>query len=106
MLVGAGGLGLNAIAVLKALGHQRICIVDISAEKRDAARRPGAHKVLAAAARAPTKRIIEACGGPVLAVIDLVNGTQTARFAFDALRKGGKLVQVGLFGGEITSRCR
>ena len=41
-------------------------------------------------------------GGPVLAVIDLVNGTQTARFAFDALRKGGKLVQVGLFGGELT----
>ena len=24
------------------------------------------------------------------------------RFAFDALRKGGKLVQVGLFGGEMT----
>ena len=36
------------------------------------------------------------------AVIDLVNGTATARFAFDALGKGGKLVQVGLFGGELT----
>ncbi|MBX5455053.1 MAG: zinc-binding dehydrogenase, partial [Acidobacteriia bacterium] len=48
------------------------------------------------------QRIIEACGGPVLAVIDLVNGTSTARFSFDALRKGGKLVQVGLFGGELT----
>ena len=35
-------------------------------------------------------------------VVDLVNGTQTARFAFDALRKGGKLVQVGLFGGELS----
>jgi alcohol dehydrogenase/propanol-preferring alcohol dehydrogenase len=35
-------------------------------------------------------------------VIDLVNGTQTARFAFEALRKGGKLIQVGLFGGELT----
>jgi len=31
-----------------------------------------------------------------------VNGTATARFSFDALRKGGKLVQVGLFGGELT----
>ena len=50
-----------------------------------------------------TKRIIEAAGGPVLAVIDLVNGTQTARFAFDALRKGGKLIQVGLFGGELIA---
>jgi alcohol dehydrogenase/propanol-preferring alcohol dehydrogenase len=35
-------------------------------------------------------------------VIDLVNGAQTARFAFDALTKGGRLVQVGLFGGEMT----
>jgi propanol-preferring alcohol dehydrogenase len=31
-----------------------------------------------------------------------VNGTETARSAFDALRKGGKLVQVGLFGGELA----
>ena len=38
----------------------------------------------------------------MLAVIDLVNGTQTARFAFEALRKGGRLIQVGLFGGELT----
>ena len=30
-----------------------------------------------------------------------MNGTQTARFAFGALRKGGKLIQVGLFGGEL-----
>jgi propanol-preferring alcohol dehydrogenase len=37
-----------------------------------------------------------------MAVIDLVNGTETAQFAFDALTKGGRLVQVGLFGGELT----
>ena len=34
VLVGAGGLGLNAIAVLKALGHRNIIVVDISEEKR------------------------------------------------------------------------
>jgi alcohol dehydrogenase/propanol-preferring alcohol dehydrogenase len=37
-----------------------------------------------------------------MAVIDFVNGSSTARFAFDALRKGGKLIQVGLFGGDLT----
>ena len=102
VVVGAGGLGLNAIAVLKALKHQNIVVVDISAEKRDAALKAGAHKVVDGSSEGATQRIIEAAGGPVLAVIDLVNGTQTARFAFDALRKGGKLVQVGLFGGELT----
>jgi alcohol dehydrogenase/propanol-preferring alcohol dehydrogenase len=103
VLVGAGGLGLNAIAVLKALKHEHIISVDVSAEKRDAALKAGAHKVVDGSGdgAAVTKRIIEAAGGPVPAVIDLVNGTATARFAFGALAKGGKLIQVGLFGGEL-----
>jgi propanol-preferring alcohol dehydrogenase len=102
VVVGAGGLGLNAIAVLRAMRHQHIVVVDISAEKRDAALAAGAHKVVDGNGDSVAKRIMEAAGGPVLAVIDLVNGTQTARFAFGALRKGGKLVQVGLFGGELS----
>ena len=84
--------------------HQSISSSTSRGEARGG-RRPGAQGG-GRQRRRWTKRIIEACGGPVPAVIDLVNGTQTARFAFDALRKGGKLVQVGLFGGEITSRCR
>ncbi len=102
VVVGAGGLGLNAIAVLKALGHKRICVVDVSEEKLKAAREEGATDTVLASGEDTARRIIEACGGPVAAVVDLVNGTQTARFAFDALRKGGKLVQVGLFGGELS----
>ena len=101
VLVGAGGLGLNAIKVLLALKHEHIISVDISAEKRETALKTGAHKVVDGLGPDVAKRIVEAAGGPVLAVIDLVNGTQTARFAFGALRKGGKLVQVGLFGGEL-----
>jgi len=102
VLVGAGGLGLNAVAVLKALKHQNIISVDVSADKRAAALKAGAHKAVDGSGEDVAKRIIEAAGGPVLAVIDLVNGTATARFAFGALRKGGKLIQVGLFGGELT----
>jgi alcohol dehydrogenase/propanol-preferring alcohol dehydrogenase len=101
VLVGAGGLGLNAIKVLLALKHRNIISVDISPEKRETALKAGAHKVVDGNGPDVAQRIIEAAGGPVLAVIDLVNGTQTARFAFGALRKGGKLIQVGLFGGEL-----
>lgn len=103
VLVGAGGLGLNAIAILKALKHQDIISVDISEEKRNAALKAGATKVVDGSGEGAevTKRIIAAAGGMVPAVIDLVNGTATARFAFDALVKGGKLIQVGLFGGEL-----
>jgi alcohol dehydrogenase, propanol-preferring len=102
VLVGAGGLGLNAIAVLRALKHENIISVDISAEKRDAAMKAGATKTVDGSGEGVAKRIIEAAGGPVPAVIDLVNGTATARFAYAALDKGGKLIQVGLFGGELT----
>jgi propanol-preferring alcohol dehydrogenase len=102
VLIGAGGLGLNAIAVLKALKHENIISVDISAEKRDAAMKAGATKTVDGSGEGVAKRIMEAAGGPVPAVIDLVNGTATARFAYAALDKGGKLIQVGLFGGELT----
>ena len=104
VLVGAGGLGLNAIHMLRALGHQRIVSVDVSAEKLEAARAAGATETVLASSDGAetTKAIVTACGGPAPAVIDLVNGSATARFAFDALAKGGKLIQVGLFGGEVT----
>ena len=102
VVVGAGGLGLNAIEILKALGHKAIVVVDLNAEKLQSAKAAGATAVVDASTAGTTQRILDACGGPVLAVIDLVNGTATAAFAFAALRKGGKLVQVGLFGGEMT----
>ena len=102
VLVGAGGLGLAAISVLRALGHRAIVSVDIDPVKRNAAVEAGASATVDGTAQDVTQRILEATGGPVLAVIDLVNGTATAAFAFAALRKGGKLIQVGLFGGELT----
>ena len=102
VLVGAGGLGLAAIGVLKAMGHRAIVSIDVDEAKRQAALAAGATQVVDGSGEGVTERILAACGGPVTAVIDLVNGTATARFAFDALRKGGKLIQVGLFGGELS----
>ena len=102
VLVGAGGLGLNAIAVLKAMGHKNIVTIDINAEKRDVALKAGATKVVDGAAPDAATLLVQACGGAPMAIIDLVNGTATARLAFATLGKGGKLIQVGLFGGEMN----
>ena len=102
VVIGAGGLGLNAVAVLKALKHRNIVVADISADKRAAAEKAGATKTVDASGEGVHRRIIDACGAQPIAIVDLVNGSATARFAFDALRKGGKLVQVGLFGGELS----
>ncbi len=103
VVVGAGGLGLNAVALLKGLGHDRICVVDTSDEKLEAARAQGASTtVLAGKDGAQTSAaILEASGGVAYAIVDTVNGSQTAQFSFDALSKGGRLIQVGLYGGEL-----
>lgn len=101
VLIGAGGLGLQAIAVLRAMGHKRICTVDVSEEKLAGARAAGATDTVLASGDDTSAKIIATCGGPVMAIVDLVNGSATARAAFDSLQKGGKLVMVGLFGGGL-----
>lgn len=103
VVIGSGGLGLNAVVILRALGHEHVCVVDNSAAKLEAARQQGAEKTVLATddLAATTAAIVEACGGVVWSIIDTVNGSKTAHFAFDALSKGGKLIQVGLFGGEL-----
>ncbi|MBU8827480.1 alcohol dehydrogenase [Mycolicibacterium goodii] len=100
VVIGAGGVGLTAVATLKALDHQRICVVDVSPRNLDIAKELGATDVVTPAQNAG-RQIIETCGAPVAAIIDFVNNDATASAAFDALRKGGQLVQVGLFGGEF-----
>jgi alcohol dehydrogenase/propanol-preferring alcohol dehydrogenase len=102
VVVGAGGLGLSAIALLKAMGHRNIVSVDVGEDKLASARAAGATATVLATGQDTTQRIMQEAGAPVEAVIDLVNGSATARFAFDALTKGGKLIQVGLFGGELA----
>ncbi|MGG5885540.1 alcohol dehydrogenase [Falsiroseomonas sp. HC035] len=102
VVVGAGGLGLSAISVLKAMGHRNIVCVDIGEDKLASAKAAGATATVLATGEDTAQRIMQAAGAPVEAVIDLVNGSTTARFAFDALTKGGKLIQVGLFGGELA----
>ena len=102
LLMGAGGLGLAAIAMLRAFGHRTICSVDLSPEKRAAALKAGATYALDGAPEGVDARIREAVGGPVTAAIDFVNSSETARTAQGALGKGGRLVLVGIAGGELT----
>lgn len=101
VLIGAGGLGLAAIEMLKALGHRNIISVDTSAEKRAAALEAGASAVVDGTAADVAAAIEQAASGKVEAVIDFVNAAGTVAPALDALSKGGKLVLIGVAGGEI-----
>jgi alcohol dehydrogenase/propanol-preferring alcohol dehydrogenase len=99
VIFGAGGLGLMALSLLKAMGGKGAIVVDIDARKREAAEKAGALGSVDGAAPDALAQIAAKAGGPVRSVIDLVGNAQTAQLGFDCLTKGGKLVMVGLFGG-------
>ncbi|HEY4534373.1 MAG TPA: zinc-binding dehydrogenase [Enteractinococcus sp.] len=101
VIIGAGGLGLTAIAVLRYRGHENICAVDVSEANLKLAQELGATHVVTSGEQA-AHDIREAAGGPASAVIDFVNNGATATLGFKILTKAGRMVQVGLFGGEVT----
>ena len=102
VLIGAGGLGLAAISMLKALGHENIVSVDTHPEQRAAALEMGATKTVDGSQKDVGALLLEATGGPVKAVIDFVNISSTAQVGLDCLAKGGKLILIGVAGGELV----
>jgi alcohol dehydrogenase/propanol-preferring alcohol dehydrogenase len=99
VIFGAGGLGLMALSLLKAMGGKGAIVVDIDARKREAAEAAGALATVDGGAADALEQLTKKAGEPIRAVIDLVGNAKTAQLGFDCLTKGGKLVIVGLFGG-------
>ena len=101
IVIGAGGLGLSAISLLRAMGHRCILAADIDNTKLNAAKEAGAAAIVNSRDADAAEQIKKISGGPIYGAVDLVGTTETAKFALGALRKGGRLILVGLYGGEI-----
>ena len=102
VIIGAGGVGLMGLTLAKAMGGKGTIIVDIDAGKREAAMKAGAIATVDGKAPDAVKQIQALTKGGAWAVIDFVGSSATAKLGSDALIKGGKLIIVGLFGGDIT----
>lgn len=102
VVIGAGGLGLMCIAILKLMKGKGAIVVDIDPVKRKAAMEAGALAAIDGKAPDALAQLKEAAGGGVWGAIDFVGSEATARLGVDSLVKGGTLIMVGLFGGEIT----
>ena len=72
VIFGAGGLGLMALSLLKAMGGKGAIVVDIDARKREAAEAAGALATVDGKAPDALEQLAKAAGGPIRAVIDLV----------------------------------
>lgn len=101
-VLGCGGLGLVGISILKAKGVKNIIACDVDPSKFDAARKLGAKLVLDTRAPDAAAKLGVLAKGSLAAAIDFVGMPATFNVAYPALRKGGRYVICGLFGGEVT----
>ncbi|MCZ7642738.1 MAG: alcohol dehydrogenase [Pseudorhodoplanes sp.] len=103
VIIGAGGVGLAAQALVKAMDGKGAIMVDLDPVKREAAGKAGALALVDGGAPDAAGQIIEATGGGAWAVIDFVGSGQTVKLAIDSVvPKGARIIVVGLFGGDIT----
>jgi D-arabinose 1-dehydrogenase-like Zn-dependent alcohol dehydrogenase len=96
-ILGCGGLGLIAISVLRAKGVKNIIGCDLDDAKLAAAQKLGAKTTINTRAPDAAQRL-----QGIAAAIDLVGAPATAALGIAALRKGGRYVICGLYGGELV----
>jgi D-arabinose 1-dehydrogenase-like Zn-dependent alcohol dehydrogenase len=101
VIIGAGGVGLMGVTLAKAMGGRSI-IVDLDPVKRDAAMKAGATAAIDGGAADAAKQVIAATNGGAWAVVDFVGSSETVKLGVQAIIKGGKVIVVGLFGGDVT----
>jgi len=102
VIVGAGGLGLMAMQLAKAVTGSKVIAMDLDDEKLEAAKKNGADSVINSKKEDPVKAVMEMTGKMGAdAVIDFVNASKTVEADMQFLRRRAKLVLVGLFGGEL-----
>jgi propanol-preferring alcohol dehydrogenase len=102
VIIGAGGLGLMAMALLKAMKGKGAIVVDIDPKKREAAKKAGAMATIDGGAPDAVAQIQAAAKNGVWSVVDFVGSSTTVKLGIDSVIKGGKIVVVGLFGGDVT----
>jgi D-arabinose 1-dehydrogenase-like Zn-dependent alcohol dehydrogenase len=101
LIVGAGGVGLAGVRLAERVSGVAPVVADISEDRRAAARAAGASDVVDPRAAGSAREFVKQTGGAAVA-IDFAGSGESARFGFDVLRRGGRLIVVGLFGGSLT----
>ncbi|RPF20082.1 zinc-binding dehydrogenase [Myceligenerans xiligouense] len=95
-VVGAGGVGLSAVMIARALGA-RVVAVDRNREALDVAESLGAEHVVVADGATPVPDVVhDLTGGGSHVAVDAVGSEQTCADAVLSLRRRGRHVQIGL----------
>ena len=104
VVIGAGGLGLMCLTLMKAMGAHGAIVVDVNPASREAAMKAGALAAIDPKAPDAVAAIREMTpdGAGAAAVIDLVGAGATVQLGLDVMARGGRVIVVGLMGGDVT----
>ena len=102
LIIGAGGVGLSGVRMAEAVTGVKPIVADIDRSKWEAAKAAGAKETIDPSSPDTVKALMRGTGGGVVVAIDFVGASASFTFGFNALRKNGRLIVVGLFGGSAT----
>ncbi|MGH6889633.1 MAG: alcohol dehydrogenase [Rhizomicrobium sp.] len=102
LVIGCGGVGLMGIAFARAVTGKAPLAADIDETRFSTARASGAAAVYDTKDSKAVKNIVADTKGGAAAAIDFVGSEASFAFANASVRKGGRIVLVGLFGGAMT----
>ncbi|MGB5093778.1 MAG: alcohol dehydrogenase [Parvibaculum sp.] len=102
LVVGLGGVGMMGLQFAKAMFDAAPLGADVDDSKLQAARGAGAHEVYNPKDAEALKKLMADTNGGVPGVVDFVGSEASLKFATSAVRKGGKVIVVGLFGGAFA----
>ena len=100
LIIGAGGVGLSGIRLARSLYQLMPIVAEVDKSKWELARAAGAGEIIDPTAEGAQRALVKATGGGVAVAVDFVGAATTFAFGFSVLRKAGKLISVGLFGGS------
>lgn len=101
LVIGAGPVGSLAIRLLNAGGIRNVAAIDINAKRLEWARRWGASLTLNVTGDEALKNLRDAYPEGFDVVIDAVGSEDTRRLAINAVRRGGRVIFVGLHDNEV-----
>ena len=102
LVVGLGGVGMMGLQFARALFGNYPLGADVDDAKLEEASRAGASAVYDPKEPNAIRNLMADTGGGVFAAVDFVGSESSFEFANKAVKKGGKIIVVGLFGGALS----
>lgn len=95
-VLGAGGVGLSAVAVARALGAGTVVAVDVADDRLTTALELGATNTVNATVDDPVSTVRDLTGGGSDIVLEAIGRPETFRQATEIVTDGGRCVMIGI----------